>query len=54
MTARFLYINIQIGLLVIRTGHATLKRDYDTAFYIPLVTLKQFLKERPIFHVEKY
>ena len=43
---------IQIGLPVIWTGHARLKRHYVKAFYISFVTLIKFLKERPIFHVE--
>ena len=43
---------IQIGLPVIWTGHARLKRHYVKAFYISFVTLINFLKERPIFHVE--
>ena len=43
---------IQIGLPVIWTGHARLKRHYVKAFYISFVTLIKILKERPIFHVE--
>ena len=43
---------IQIGLPVIWTGHARLKRHYVKAFYISFVTLIKFLKERPVFHVE--
>ena len=43
---------IQIGLPVIWTGHARLKRHYVKAFYVSFVTLIKFLKERPIFHVE--
>ena len=43
---------IQIGLPVIWTGHARLKRHYVKVFYISFVTLIKFLKERPIFHVE--
>ena len=43
---------IQIGLPVIWTGHARLKRHYVKAFYISFVTLIKFLKERPIFHAE--
>ena len=43
---------IQIGLPVIWTGHARLKRHYVKAFSISFVTLLKFLKERPIFHVE--
>ena len=43
---------IQIGLPVIWTGHARLKRHYVKAFYIFFVTLIKFLKERLIFHVE--
>ena len=42
---------IQIGLPVIWTGHARLKRHYVKALYISFVTLIKFLKERPIFHV---
>ena len=43
---------IQIGLPVIWTGHARLKRHYVKVFYISFVTLIKFLKEQPIFHVE--
>ena len=43
---------IQIGLPVIWTGHARVKRHYVKAFYISFVTLIKFLKERPVFHVE--
>ena len=43
---------IQIGLPVIWTGHARLKRHYVKAFYVSFVTLIKFLKERPIFHAE--
>ena len=43
---------IQIGLPVIWTGHARLKRHYVKAFYISFVTLIKFLKERPIFHAQ--
>ena len=43
---------IQIGLPVIWTGHARLKRHYVKAIYISFVTLIKFFKERPIFHVE--
>ena len=41
---------IQIGLPVIWTGHARVKRHYVKAFYISFVTLIKFLKERPVFH----
>ena len=34
------------------TGHARLKRHYVKAFYISFVTLRKFLKGRPVFHVE--
>ena len=43
---------IQIGLPLIWTGHARLKRHYVKAIYISFVTLIKFFKERPIFHVE--
>ena len=43
---------IQIGLPVIWTGHARLKRHYVKALYISFVTLIKFLKERPVLHVE--
>ena len=43
---------IQIGLPLIWTGNARLKRHHVKAFYISFVTLIKFVKERPMFHVE--